>query len=199
VAQTKRDTNISHSLFKYKSPSERVGNKFKLESQHQKSYIKTKTVDIEELEFGKVYILKTEEPEFNLKIFEKLSKPSFSSGFLITNKFDKYHKYASQSKLKTLQVSNKLDKNTIFVGNVSKISKSVIEFLNRNRSGVLLIDCLDELIKNNEFSLILKFLDVLQKNIESNSGILLILLNVDEIPQNHLKKLENKFKNIIRN
>jgi parallel beta-helix repeat protein len=197
--QTKRDTRFSYSLFKYKSPSDRVDKNLKLETQQQKGYVKIKTVNIEELEFGKVYVLKTEDTTFNSTIIEKIIKPSFGSGFLITNKFDRYQKFASLSKLKTLQISNKLDNNTIFPGNVSKISKSVTEFLNRNRRGVILIDCLDELIKNNNFSSILKFLDVLQKDIESNTGILLILLNLNEIPQQHLKKLENKFRSFIKN
>jgi hypothetical protein len=150
------------------------------------------------VELGKAYILLTKGPEFGLSIFEEYLGTLSGHGILFIREHPSQLKHSEiMDTVTKIWMSKTPDKDSISPGNITKIAHVISEFVKSNERSIVLIDGLEYLINNNDFTRILKFLELLHEIIVLNNGILLIPVNQLTLSRTDFELLKNELINII--
>jgi hypothetical protein len=151
------------------------------------------------MDFGGAYIILTKGPEFGLSVFEEHLIQTNGHGLLVIREHP--------STLKTrpimdtvikIWLSKTPDTDSISPGNITKIAHVISEFVKANERSIVLLDGLEYLINNNDFSRILKFLELLHEVVVLNNGILMVPVNPMTLSKTDFELLENELTNIIK-
>jgi parallel beta-helix repeat protein len=151
------------------------------------------------LEWGRAYILITKESDFGQDIFENLVEKSFGWGLCISR--------THPSQLKTSMIMDTVNKiwlsktseeRSISPTNITKIAHTINEFFKSKDKSVILLDGMEYLINNNDFSKILKFIETIHERIVLNNGILLVPVNPTTMSEKNFEFLEKELSNTIK-
>ena len=147
----------------------------------------------ESLEVGKAYIIITKEITFGLDIFEKLLNRTLGMGLSITRLHPSQLPASPiMDGVNKIWLSKTPEENSISPGNITKIAHVISEFLKTNEKGAILLDGLEYLINNNDFSKILRFVEAVHEKNVLNNGILLIPINPSTLGQKNFEILQNE-------
>jgi len=122
----KKGIDITHFSFRFRDNKNFQDNLLKLKYPGKKSAEITKQPIINSLEIGKVYLFMIKDNKINMVRLENLLLTVPSPGLLITKTAALYKNSILISKFKLLKIGKDLEKNTVFAGNISKISNVIV-------------------------------------------------------------------------
>jgi hypothetical protein len=154
--------------------------------------------EILELNWGGAYIITSKDPEFGLNVLNKFSIDSPGNFLSITRTHpSKINNDLLPENINNIWLSKSTDKNSVSPGNITKLSHLIYEFLKENKNSVIFLDGVEYLINNNNFSRVLRFIELIHERIVINNAILLMPVNPSVIPRKDMDQLENELNNTI--
>jgi len=153
----------------------------------------------ETLEWGKAYILITKELDFGLGVFENQLEIYMGQGLCITRTHPSKLKMGPfMDPVTKFWLSKTSEENSISPGNLTRIAHVINEFLKNNQNCIILLDGLEYLISNNDFIMVLKFIQSIHERIVLNNAILLVPINPSALIKKNYELLENEITSIIK-
>jgi hypothetical protein len=151
------------------------------------------------IEWGGAYIITSKNPEFGINIFKNFSLKNAETTLSFTRTHpSKLNLDIPEDNITHIWLSKSSEKDSISPGNITKIAHMINEFLKTNDKGVILLDGLEYLITNNDFPMILKFIESIHERVVLNNGILFVPINPAALSKNNLELLENELSNTIQ-
>ena len=96
-------------------------------------------------------------------------------------------------------LTNAPKENAMRPKDLEKLSLSIEHFLTSKGEGsIILLDCIEYLITNNTFSVVLRFLQSLRDMVAINKAILMITINPSTFEQQQLNLVEREVDQIIQ-
>ncbi len=150
-----------------------------------------------EVHAGNSYYINEEKPHVAYNIFEQIVNKNYN-GLCITRinpeNFELV-KRLENTEFYWLSMIGK--KYSLSPGDLPKILAVIKEFLKRNERGVVLIDGIEALITNNDFTKVLRFIQNIKDAISERRGILLIPIDLNTLNSRERAMFEKEIMNEI--
>jgi hypothetical protein len=143
-----------------------------------------------ELEWGTTYISKEQTSDTSFDFFKALVDKG-AAGLCISRIHpDKLNKRYKFEKAQLHWLSKTACAESMSPTNVSKMAHNLNQFIKNNKNCVILIDGLEYLISNNDFNLVMRFLDDINENIVVGKSVLVLPITVSTYSAKELTLLE---------
>jgi hypothetical protein len=144
----------------------------------------------EDIEAGHTYIFKEQKPNKAFDHFWKKMENGYK-GLLITRQHpDHVEKRSGQSELKVLWLSTTLGKSYVDPHNLGSLTNIISRFVEENGKTVIMMDGLEYLLVNNDFSRLLKFIEYINELVMQNNAFLLISIDQRALDEREMALLE---------
>jgi hypothetical protein len=144
----------------------------------------------EEIQAGHTYVVKEQKPKKAFDYFWRKVDNGYK-GLLITRQHpDHVEKRSGPSDLKILWLSTTLGKSYVDPHNLGSLTNIISRFVEENGKTVIMLDGLEYLLVNNDFSRLLKFIEYINELVMQNSALLLISIDQRALDEREMALLE---------
>ncbi|MEM2943535.1 MAG: DUF835 domain-containing protein [Methanomassiliicoccales archaeon] len=149
------------------------------------------------LEKGSTYIIKEKTPKLAYRIFSNAIGDG-ASGIIITRIYPiKLKKQFEIGSSTIYWLTNVIADMALRPKDLEELSFKLERFISTHENPIVIIDCLEYLITNNDFTTVLKFVQSIRDQITIRNAILLISINPLTLDSHNLKLLEEEADYII--
>lgn len=143
-----------------------------------------------EVQPGHTYVIKERKPKKALMHFWKMMDEGYK-GLLITRQHpDHVEKRHGPSELKVLWLSTTLGKSYVDPHNLGSLTNIISRFVNDGSKTVIMLDGLEYLLINNDFSRLLKFIEFINELVMQKKALLLISIDRRALDEREMALLE---------
>ena len=147
-----------------------------------------------ELKRGESYLLKEKRPLRSMDLFLKKIDEENERGYILSRVNPKKikEKYnLPKDKVKFYWLTSLPGKDNLKPSDLPYVAHSMIDFLEEDK-GIIFMEGIETILKNNRFKEFLKFLDNLVDVVEIEEGILITTLDPRTLPEHRLAQIERK-------
>ncbi len=149
-----------------------------------KKYGKKKKKGSFEMKAGEAYYINEKNSKYAMKIFQQVLDRGLK-GLYITRMNPQSLKFVNHENAKIIWLSSIRGKDRISPGDLTKLHATVVEFMNGNEKGFVVLDGIETMITNTDFIKVLHLLQKLRDVVSEKHGVLLISIDLDTLnPQN---------------
>ena len=149
-----------------------------------KKYGKKKKKGSFEMKAGEAYYINEKNSKYAMKIFQQVLDRGLK-GLYITRMNPQSLEFVNHENAKIIWLSSIRGKDRISPGDLTKLHATVVEFMNGNEKGFVVLDGIETMITNTDFIKVLHLLQKLRDVVSEKHGVLLISIDLDTLnPQN---------------
>ncbi len=149
-----------------------------------KKYGKKKKKGSFEMKAGEAYYINEKNSKYAMKIFQQVLDRGLK-GLYITRMNPQSLEFVNHENAKIIWLSSIRGKDRISPGDLTKLHATVVEFMNENEKGFVVLDGIETMITNTDFIKVLHLLQKLRDVVSEKHGVLLISIDLDTLnPQN---------------
>ncbi len=155
-----------------------------------RKYAKKKKKGSFEMKAGQAYYINEKNSKYAIKIFQQILERGLK-GLYITRMNPQSLEFVNQENAKIIWLTSIKGKDRISPGDLTKLHATVVEFMNENEKGVVVLDGIETMITNTDFIKVLHLLQKLRDVVSEKHGVLLISIDLDTLnPQDkaHFQK-----------
>ncbi len=175
----------------YIKASEHANNSIELAENalEQVNDLAKKLQEMEDIDWGKKYLLIEKKPILGFTIQHLLSEQNVSSITISPETSKQLLKKFNFKPDKSLWLTDRGDKDSVSPSDLAIITNEIVQFIKGSEMSIVLIHGFELLLKENSLENVLEFLDNLNVVIKDNYSILIVILNPKNCSENEIEKI----------